>query len=82
MQCHSMLRLNLVRTGPEELPVQPLSGGGSEDPHGDGSHLYRHSKVKLQRRKAALNRRCSAFSNDLPNDFCFHRCLFCRCRGS
>lgn len=59
-----MLRLNLVRTGPEELPVQPLCGGGSEDPHGDGSHLYRHSKVKLQRRKAALKIHFSTFSNE------------------
>lgn len=63
MQCHSMLRLNLVWTGPEELPVQPLCGGGSEDPHGDGSHLYRHSKVKLQRRKAALKIPFSTFSH-------------------
>lgn len=63
MQCHSMLRLNFVPTGPEELPVQPLCGGGSEDPHGDGSHLYRHSKVKLQRRKAAPKIHFRPFSN-------------------
>lgn len=45
---HGMLWLNCVPAGPEELPVQSLCGGGSEDPHGDGSHLYRHSQIKLQ----------------------------------
>lgn len=61
MLCHNMLRVTLVPTGPEELPVQPLCGGGSEDPHGDGSHLYQHSQIKLQRRKGALKMYFSTF---------------------
>lgn len=45
--------------GPEELPVQSLCGGGPEDPHGDGSHLYQHSQIRLQRCEAAGKTRFS-----------------------
>lgn len=27
-------------TGLKKLSVQPASGGGPEDPHGDGPHLH------------------------------------------
>lgn len=56
-----MLWLNRVPAGPEELPVQSLCGGGPEDPHGDGAHLYRHPQVKLQRCEAAVK---THFSTD------------------
>lgn len=78
---HNMLGLNLVPAGPEELPVQSLCGGGPEDPHGDGSHLYRHSKIKLQRRKGAVKMRFSRISraDRYLSSLCI--CLFHRCRG-
>ena len=53
--CADMIYVpGLISTGPEELPVQSVNGGGPEDPHGDGPKLHRHSQRKLQRGKAAI----------------------------
>lgn len=46
---HDSVSLDCFLTGPEELPVQSVSGGGPEDPHGDGPQLHWHSQRKLQR---------------------------------
>lgn len=37
---NSFVPLNRLTTGPEELPVQSVSCGWPEDPHGDGPQLY------------------------------------------
>lgn len=37
---HDSVHLNCLTTGPEELPVQSVSRGGPEDPHGDGPQLH------------------------------------------
>ena len=41
-------------TGPEELPVQSVGGGGPEDPHGDGPQLHRDPQKQLQWGKRAV----------------------------
>lgn len=37
---HDLASLGCFFTGPEELPVQSVSGGRPEDPHGDGPQLH------------------------------------------
>ena len=37
--------LNCVPAGPEKLPVQSVSRGWPEDPHGDGPQLHQHSQM-------------------------------------